>query len=173
MKSNQATSGRRGFTILELMITLALITLVAALAIPAFYSRPEVTLENATRLLLRDLRAAQNRAARLQSEVRFHLLAEGRGYRVVLPDDRPLPDPLRPGPFERDYGRDAVFEGVRITRADLGPDDAIRFGPYGFSDEGGVLELTYGGASCRVEVEPLTGRLRVSGLSEPFVDEGR
>ncbi len=166
-------SGRGGFTILELAIALALFTLVAALAIPAFYSQPEVTLENATRLLLRDLRAAQNRAARLQCEVRFEVFEDGRGYRAVLPDGRPLRDPAFGGPFERDYGRDAVFEGVRIARVDLGPDGAIRFGPYGFSDEGGVLELRFGDASSRVEVGARTGLLRVRGLSEPFVDDGR
>lgn len=167
------TSPRRGFTILELAIALALITLTAALAIPAFYSQPEVTLDNATRLLLRDLRAAQNRAARLQCEVRFEVFDDGRGYRAVLPDGRTLRDPAHDGPFVRDYARDGVFEGVRIERADLGPDEAIRFGPFGFSDEGGVLELRYGDATTQVEVVPRTGRLRVRGISEPYVDDGR
>src|SRR5690606_25726658 len=71
---------RRGFTVLELAVALALITLVAVLAIPAFYGRPEVTLDRAALLLARDLRIAQNEAVRWSGDVHFDFLAEGQGY---------------------------------------------------------------------------------------------
>ena len=54
---------RRGFTILELLAVVLLISMVAAVTIPAFFQDANVTLENASILLARDLRAAQNRSA--------------------------------------------------------------------------------------------------------------
>ena len=56
-------SPKKGFTILELMIWLVLVSIVASFAIPAFFDRAEVTLDNACTLLLEDLRGTQNRAA--------------------------------------------------------------------------------------------------------------
>ena len=52
----------RGFTVLALLVVLVSLSLVAATSVRWYFSRDEVTLENAAVLLARDLRAAQHRS---------------------------------------------------------------------------------------------------------------
>lgn len=157
-----------GFTVLELAVALALITLVAVLAIPAFYGRPEVTLDRAALLLARDLRIAQNEAVRWSGDVHFDFLPDGEGYAPRFADGRPVPNPVGSGPMERIYERDAVFEGVRISRLQLaGHPRSIRFDRLGYAYGGGTIELAFEGQDCRVIVHESSGLVTLEGLSKP------
>lgn len=159
---------RRGFTILELALALALISLVAVLAIPAFYSRPEVTLDRAAQLLARDLRLAQHEAIRLNRDVIFEFHLDGRGYAPRFEDGTPLPNPVGRGSFERRYSRDAVFEGVHIGRLQLaGEPRSIRFDPLGHALGGGSIELTFGAEVCMVHVAESNGMVSLHELHGP------
>ena len=164
---------RRGFTILELAIALALISLAAALAIPAFYGRPEVSLDRAALLLARDLRTAQNHAVQAGCDVHFHLRSDGNGYAAWYESGAPLPNPAGGGPLARAYDRDAVFEGVRITRVQLdGHPREVRFDRLGFAHGGGTIELFYRGRDVAVHVAESTGLVTIRGLSRGFQDDG-
>jgi Tfp pilus assembly protein FimT len=166
--SRPARAPSTGITLLELAISLALISLVALLAIPAFYSRPEVTLDRAAQLLARDLQLAQNDAVRWRQDVHFHFLPDGRGYAPRFGDGRPMPNPVGGGALERDYGRDGVFQGVRIERLQLAGDPrAIRFDRLGFAHGAGFIELSFNGRVCRVEVDESSGLVSLHGLSGP------
>ena len=102
--------GRRGgFTILELLIALMLIAIVASLAVPSWFDRSEVTLENACVLLARDLRLAQNRAAVLGEETVVEFSTAGTGYTVYDPWGKTIMHPRTRRPFHRDYAADGVF----------------------------------------------------------------
>ncbi len=150
---------------LELAVALALISLAALLAIPAFYGRPEVTLDRAALLLARDLRLAQNDAVRTRRDVIFEFLPDGAGYAPHFIDGEPLQNPVGKGAMERVYGRDAVFEGVRISRLQLAEGRrAIRFDRLGFAHGAGAIELSFQDHSCLVHVEESSGLVTVQGL---------
>ena len=94
---------RSGFTILELLIALAVIVVVATIAIPAWFGRVDVTLNNAIKLLAQDLRDAQDRAAYGRREVVVDFSDDGDGYVVQDLEGKPLPAPeitlIWPHPF--------------------------------------------------------------------------
>jgi Tfp pilus assembly protein FimT len=153
----------RGFTILELLAALASISLVAALAVPAFFERGEVTLDNACGILLKDMRLAQNRAAFRRAEVRVEFLKDGDGYRILDPGGAPIPHPYLFGDFGRRYSADAVFEGVRILAVEGGADRAIVWTPDGTSEVAATLVIAFGNQSRIVEIGSDRGSMRVIG----------
>ena len=167
----RAPKGSRAFTLLELLIALAVIAVVACLAIPAFFERSEITLDNASRLLAEDLRAAQNRAAYYAEEVRMVFRADGDGYAVYGADGEPLTSPSGNGDFVRRYSRDGVFEGVRIQSVDA-PKRTMRYDDRGRPTTGCQVIVSYGSDARRVEVDASSGLISVPGLARPWVDTG-
>jgi prepilin-type N-terminal cleavage/methylation domain-containing protein len=152
-----------GFTIVELLVALALISLVAALAVPAFFERSEVTLDNACEILVKDLRLAQNRAAFRRTEVRVEFLPDGDGYRILDPGEEPIPHPYVFGEFGRRYSADAVFEGVRLIEVECGEDGAIVWTPEGTCDEAATIVIAFGNDSRVVALGPGRGEVHVLG----------
>ena len=73
----------RGFTVLALLVVLVILSLAAATSVRWYFSREEVTLENAVVLLARDLRAAQHRSIFLGRPGRLHFLPDGSGYMLL------------------------------------------------------------------------------------------
>jgi prepilin-type N-terminal cleavage/methylation domain-containing protein len=152
----------RGFTILELLLVLAVVTITAAISIWAYFARPEVTLDNAALLLVRDMRIAQNRAVLLRHPVYLVFFKEGDGYRIV--DDLEESAFSRAGfeRVERCFSRDAIFEGVKILHLGLAASDRVVFPPDGGETPAGRLTLSYGGETRTLEIEGGTGRILVS-----------
>ncbi len=145
------------------MIVLAVVTVTAAASIWAYFSRPEVTLDNAALLLARDMRLAQNRASLLHRPVSLIFREDGDGYRIVDGlEDSPLP---RRGPerFERWYSRDAIFEGVKILRVGLGAGERLVFDGEGSTTPVGRITLSYEEETRTLELEAGTGRILLTG----------
>ncbi|MFN0007897.1 MAG: hypothetical protein ACKVXR_08310 [Planctomycetota bacterium] len=155
--------GRLGFTIVELILVIAIVTVTAALSIWAYFARPEVTLDNAARLLVRDIRIAQARAALLHSPISLVFHEEGDGYRIVdgVGDGAsPTPSSDR---IERRYSRDAVFEGVSILPIGLGAQGKVVFESDRPDPASGSITLSYRRATRIVEIEPGTGHAHLTG----------
>jgi prepilin-type N-terminal cleavage/methylation domain-containing protein len=157
---------RGGFTIVELLIALILVALTATASISAFFSRSEVTLDNAARLLAEDLRSAQSRATLLRCEVVFHFAPDGTGYESYDKDRRPRPQAKGPPGTRRNFERDAVFEGVRISDVQVGGADHVLFQPDGSVAEGGQVTIAYRGATRTVVIEPGKSWIRVADSSD-------
>jgi prepilin-type N-terminal cleavage/methylation domain-containing protein len=161
----------RGFTILELLIVLALVTVTAAVSIWAYFSRPEVTLDNAALLLARDLRIAQTRALLFRRPVSLVFSPDGEGYRIV--DETGSAGFSRPAfeRVERRYARDAIFQGVRILPLGLAAAGRVVFPGDGSEPPTGRLTLSYGDETRSLEIESGTGRVlvtdRITGVPRP------
>jgi len=154
---------RRGFTILELMVAIMVVTLTAAVSMWAYFARPEVTLDNAAQLLVRDMRVAQARAALLRAPVTLVFNLEGDGYRVFdgmedMANPRYLPERI-----ERSYSRDAVFEGVSILPLGLAARGKIVFDTDHAEPASGSITLSYERATRIVEMEAGTGHVLLTG----------
>jgi prepilin-type N-terminal cleavage/methylation domain-containing protein len=162
----------RGFTILELVLVLAVVTIIAAISIWAYFARPEVTLDNAALLLARDMRIAQNRAVLLRHPVYLVFFKEGDGYRIV--------DELEESAFsragfervERCFSRDAIFEGVKILHLGLAANDRVVFPPDGGEPPAGRLMLSYGSETRTLEIEGGTGRILLTERASDKANAG-
>jgi prepilin-type N-terminal cleavage/methylation domain-containing protein len=134
---------RCGFTLLELLLSLGLIAVVATFAISAFFSQSDMTLHNALELLSDDMHEMQARSSSLQIPVAILFDEDGGGYRSL---DLGTADPARANlfpPVARRYEADAVFEGVRIRRLELGGSDRIVFDEGGHKPLAGTVVIGY------------------------------
>ena len=168
----RAVRSRAGFTILELATTMMALSLLAAVTIPAWFGRSSITLDNAARLLARDLRDVQNLAARRGEVLRIRFLEDGDGYQVVDALDRELPAPLGGGPYRRWYSIDAVFTGVSVISADFDGQRSACFDEHGYALSGGEVVLLYRGQTRRLQVVPRTGLVEIEGLAQRWIDTG-
>lgn len=153
-----------------MLLVLTAMAVAAGIAIPAYFGMDGVTLDNAARLLARDLRLAQNMAGFEGQPCRFEFLAEGKGWRVVGNDGSVLERSDHPGPFERDFTRDGVFEGVRLAHIDFDGGKWLRFDKAGRALPGGTLQVTFRDQMCVVRVIPLSGRIIINGLAQEFYE---
>lgn len=165
-------AGRSGVTLLTILLVLAGMALVAGLAIPAFYGLHSVTLDNAARLLARDLRVAQNMAGFEGKPCVFEFFEDGKGWRVTDARGVVYPRPDQKGEFVRDFTVDGVFEGVRIEHVDFGGTRKLSYDKAGRALPGGTLWVTFDGERRVVRVFALSGRVILDGLAEEYFDPG-
>ena len=159
LRSRSSRVLAQGFTLLELLIVLILITIIAAISTWAYFTRPEVTLDNAIRILARDLRIAQSRAILLRHPVSLVFEEDGDGYRIVDRTEGPVSDRAEAGRVERRYSRDAIFEGVRILPVGLAAQGEILFPSDGREPPPGRIMLSYRDETRILEIENGTGRI--------------
>lgn len=155
-------SVRLGVSLLTILVTLAAVALVAGLAIPLWFSRHDVTLDNAALLLARDLRAAQGRAAILGVPLKVEL--SEHGWTARFHDGTGV---LRAGsdePLRRALDADGVFEGVSLGLIQFGADSAVEFGPLGEWVESGSVELRFRGEARRLVLTGPHGEIEIVGL---------
>jgi type II secretory pathway pseudopilin PulG len=160
-----ARGRQAGISLLAVLIALVTIAAAAAIAIPAFFERRGVTLENACRTLARDLRAAQHRAAYLGIDVRFEL--EQDGYRALDPEGRPVARSAGKELLERRFSRDGVFEGVTLEAIDFGDDRAVLFDWRGTSTESGSVRVAFRGESRRLRLERGSASIYLADSGHP------
>ena len=157
-------SRRGGFSLLHLTLLLAVMTILACVAIPGWFSRTEITLDNAVHLLARDIRDAQDRAAFQHRKLRLRFLAGGDGYAILDSRGHPIESPVGAGDFVRRYSRDAVFRGVRIEPIMTGDGGDLHFGSRGRTPTASQVAVTFRGESRLVEIEEFTGEISVDGI---------
>jgi prepilin-type N-terminal cleavage/methylation domain-containing protein len=143
---NRAEVGARGFTLLELLVTLFLVALALALVAPALgrtsdtvRARAEVAGFSAVLRHAREQAITTRQAHTVVVDPAAHRLTITTGDDEVR-RARALPTRLA----VEAVSRDAL---------------AVRFEPHGASS-GGEFRLTSGGVTFRVTVDPVTGRVR-------------
>ena len=138
--------GAGGFTLLELLVTLAVIALAVGLAVPTIGRSAE------------SVRARAEIAgfSALLRHAREQAITRRETHRVVV---EPAARRLTVLAGENEVRRTRVFpERLTIEAASL-PSTVVRFEPEGTSN-GGEFRLTSGGTTYRVTVDAVTGRVR-------------
>jgi Tfp pilus assembly protein FimT len=155
-RRSRAGSARGGFSLAELAVSLLFITLLATASIWAFFTRSEVTLENAAELLVDDLHVAQSRALFLRTPVEVHFDEDRCGYRLTDRTGRTsgIPELDLVG---RRYDVDAVFEGVRVHSIEGSIGRSVHFDARGATARDVWITLAYRGETRTVQVDPVAG----------------
>jgi hypothetical protein len=160
----------RGFTILALLVVLLILALAAATSVRWYFSRDEVTLENAAVLLARDLRAAQHRSIFLGRPGRLHFLPDGTGYALLDEHGSLAQNPQTGEPFVRVYSDDGVFVGVQVLAAAAGADRTLEIDAHGLAREDLEVALGFRDARRTLRLEQASGRITIEGSTSGWED---
>ena len=180
----------RSYTLIELIMVMAVLGLAAALLIPSMVGTDSMTLQAAIRLLIADLSFAQSDALANQEFRRVVFFADGTGYcLIIVPDENFITpndldadanyviDPLKSmGRYIVSYASDSRFTGVSITAAtidgvDLADRPDITYDMLGGTimagpvpGTGGTITVSFNEFQYQVTIAPFTGKLTVTEL---------
>ncbi|MDI9404039.1 MAG: type II secretion system protein [Limnohabitans sp.] len=181
---------RRAYTLIEVLIVVAILGLAAAVLVPSMSGRGDFDTQAAVRALIADITFAQSDALANQEFRRVHFYEDGSGWCLVRVDEAEFSAPFDPS--TADYVHDplqgATAGGAYAVRfTDGGRYASVRI--MGVSIDGGGRDLTFdelggtvasgglpgtGGtlilrspdAAYRVEISALTGKVRVMRLAD-------
>jgi prepilin-type N-terminal cleavage/methylation domain-containing protein len=162
-----------GFTLVELLLVLLVLSLCAAATVRWYFSNADITLENAAVLLARDLRAAQHRSIFLGEPTRVLFLPDGSGYVVTDARGDLAHNPLTDEPFQRVYSDDGVFDGVHVTSALAGDDRTFEIDGRGRPLEDLSVGLRFGSERRTVELDHEHGGITIVGSTSGWADTER
>ncbi len=166
---------RRGFTLIEVIIVVVIISIAAMMAVPMFSSAGSMQIGSAANIIAADLEYAKSMAiTRGQNySIVFDVTAES--YKIVDQSGNVVSHPVKTG-FEYvvDFKNDSRLSKVDISSVQFQPNTAntIKFDCLGspYSDNGtstepldsGSIVISAEGATTTITVEPVTGYITIS-----------
>jgi prepilin-type N-terminal cleavage/methylation domain-containing protein len=181
---------RRGYTLVELLIVIALLGLAGMIVVPSLSNKSDTDVQAAVRKLIGDLSFAQSDALARQSYRRVHFFADGSGYCIVNETAAsyatafdpavadyvhdPLGSPGSLGRYIIDYGLDTRFRDVAFELVEIDGDGRdLVFDPIGGTVQagdtpgsGGTIVLRGGDTAFQITVAAFTGKLSVRRLTD-------
>jgi prepilin-type N-terminal cleavage/methylation domain-containing protein len=144
----------RGFTLLELIMVIMVISLLASLALPRFASsQARHRAEAGARRVSTDLELAQRHARTTSTSVTVTFDTANEDYLLAG-----VPDPERPGQDYRVYLERDPYQ-IDIVAVDFDGGASVTFDGYGLPDNPGAVLLRAGEFDARVGVALDTARI--------------
>jgi hypothetical protein len=152
-----------GVSLVVVLVSLVLVGAIAVIAIPAYFNRHDVTLDSACRLLSRDIRSLQNRAALEKHEVRLEFGPDG--WRALDTSGAPVAGVGETVPIVRRFAGEGVFVGVVVESYELGPDKLLGIDARGLVTEHAEIVLSFRGEHRRLKIHRGSGEIAVESLA--------
>lgn len=184
----------RGYTLIELLIVIAILGLAGALLVPRLVNADTFAVQAAVRAMVADITFAQTDALARQEIRRVQFLRDDldriHGYAILAPANQAIYDgPFDPetaeyldhpsaiatgGSFIVDFDVDERFSGVEIESVNFNGSDWIAFdalgGPLGRAGQpfttGGGVRLRGLSGSYLLQVSGFTGKITVEQIDE-------
>jgi type II secretion system protein H len=165
---------QRGFTMIELMVVLAIIAIAAAIVVPIASSAGTMQLRAAVTMVAADLEYAKSMSISRGQTYRVSFDGTNEQYRIMDPNGTTIKHPVKGPAFDYavDFRTDRRLNGVDIVSVTFDGASTVGFDylgiPYsvgaspGPLQNTGVITLQAGGLTRTVSVEPVTGYISIS-----------
>ena len=168
-------SSGKGFTLVEIILVVAILAIAAVMVIPMISSGAEMQLRSAADIVAADLEYAKSMAISRGQNFSVVFDKNTESYRIVDQNDITIRHPVKKGfDYAVDFRSDSRLDKVDIFNVVFEPDasQTITFDSLGspYSGSGitplnsGVITLKAGssGSTITVNVEPVTGYISIS-----------
>ncbi|MHC4158266.1 MAG: GspH/FimT family protein [Planctomycetota bacterium] len=162
-------STRRGFTMAEILIVMAIIAIAALIMIPMIGSAASMQLHSAANMIAADLEYAKSMAISRSQTFSVVFNTTEDSYRIENQNGDTIGHPVKKG---FDYVidlQDAGLDKVDISSVNFDTTGTIKFdyvgSPYNGNDNAlnnGLITLQAAGVTTTVAVEPVTGFISVT-----------
>lgn len=149
---------RRGFTIVELLIVVVILSIVALTAIPMMSSAASIQIRSAANIIAADIEYARSMAISRGQNHKVVFDKDTDSYKLVDLNGVTIQHPVKKGfPYEMKFRTESRLSRVDIISATFNGDQIVVFDCLGSPDSGGTVTLQAGGISTTITVEPVTG----------------
>ncbi len=165
---------RHGFTMLELLVVVAIIAIAAAIVVPMASSAGTMQLRAAVTMVAADLEYAKSMSISRGKRYSVVFDSGAESYRITDPNGTTISHPIKgPGSaYAVDFRGDGRLKDVEIVSASFDGPSAVSFDYLGIPYSAGatpaallnpgVITLRAGGSTRTVQVEPVTGYISIS-----------
>ena len=164
-KSNDGYNLRgriRGFTLVELLIVIAIISIAALTAIPMMSSAASMQIRSAANMIAADLEYTKSMAISRGQNFSVVFDKAGDSYRIENQDGDVIAHPVKKGfDYVIDFRKDGRLDKVDIAAVDFDSTGKVAFDCLGSPDNGGNITLQAGGMTVKITVEPVTGFISI------------
>ena len=178
---NAARTLRRAFTLVEVLVVVAILGIAGAVVVPALNSAGQLGAQGAARQIIADILIAQSEAVAAQDVRRVWFFpSDGDGgtltnaYQLEDAAGRPMQTVIRgggPSQYRIDLDSDDRFRDTIIENLQPEGSGFISFDPLGSPIDGPngnpsvqSFDLRSPGARYRVNIRPVTGRVTIESL---------
>jgi prepilin-type N-terminal cleavage/methylation domain-containing protein len=159
----------RGFTMIEIIIVVVIITIAAMVAIPMMTSAASMQIRSAANMIAADLEYAKSMAISKGQNFSVVFDQNAETYSIRNQDDVVISHPVKKGfDYTVDFRNDSRLNKVDIADVDFDATNKIKFdylgSPYNANSEPlniGAISLQAGGTTLEVTVEPVTGFISI------------
>ena len=162
--SDKTTSTRLAFTLLEIIIVIAIIAVAALFAVPMFSQAADVQLRTAANMVAADIEYAKSLAITRQQPHSVVFDTVNHAYKVCDETGTPVAHPIS-------FGADPRLKKVRVAAVnfDGAGDNAITFDYLGSPSSAtrelldpGTVTLAADGMTLNITIEPVTGYVSIN-----------
>jgi prepilin-type N-terminal cleavage/methylation domain-containing protein len=153
---------KRGFTIIEIVIVVVIISIAALVAVPMMSSAASLQIRSAANMIAADLEYARSMAISRGQNFSVEFDVNTEQYRIKDQAGNVISHPVKKGfNYEIDFQNDSRLSKVDIANVDFNMTASVQFECLGSPDNGGVVIIQAGGATKTIIVEPVTGFISI------------